>query len=246
MTGQTVLLVLLGTCCAGFVSGLAGFAFGLISLSIWVWSLDPHLLAPMVVFGSLIAQLVAFGAMRRSLDWRRLLPFVGGGAIGVPVGVLLLHSIDVATFRATVGLVLVFYCSAMLLVAQLPPIRFGGQLADAAIGLIGGTMGGLAGLSGPAPTLWCNLRGWERDVQRGIFQTFNLAMHAITLTVYGLSGALDGAMLQMFALMLPAVLLPTWLGMQLYRRLSDTLFRRLILGLLLLSGAVLLGTTLLR
>jgi len=83
-------------------------------------------------------------------------------------------------------------------------------------------------------------------VQRGIFQTFNLAMHAITLTVYCLSGALDGAMLQMFALMLPAVLLPTWLGMQLYRRLSDTLFRRLILGLLLLSGAVLLGTTLLR
>jgi hypothetical protein len=32
-------------------------------------------------------------------------------------------------------------------------------LADGGIGLIGGMMGGLGGLNGPAPTLWCSLRG---------------------------------------------------------------------------------------
>lgn len=70
-------------------------------------------------------------------------------------------------------------------------------------------------------------------------------MRAIALTVHGLSGALNGTTLKTFALMLPAVLMPTWFGMQFYRRLSDTLFRRLIPGLLLLSGAVPLGTALL-
>ena len=244
MTSQLVLTVIAGTCAAGFVSGLSGFAFGLVSLSIWIWALNPHLLAPMVVFGSLIAQLIAFGAMRKELDWRKLWPFVLGGAIGVPLGVLLLHSVNVGAFRATVGAVLVLYCSAMLLVAQLPPVRFGGRLADAAVGIVGGTMAGLAGLPGPAPTLWCNLRGWERDTQRSVFQTFNLTMHVITLTAYGLSGAITGPLLQMFALMLPAVLLPTWLGIKLYRRLSEILFRRMLLGLLLISGLVLLGTPL--
>jgi len=42
-------------------------------------------------------------------------------------------------------------------------------------------MGGLGGLSGPAPSLWAALRGWERDTQRAMIQGFNLAMQALTM-----------------------------------------------------------------
>ena len=51
--------------------------------------------------------------------------------------------------------------------------RFGGRAADAIVGFAGGILGGLAGLSGPLPTLWASVRGWTKDQRRGVFQIFN-------------------------------------------------------------------------
>ena len=127
---------------------------------------------------------------------------------------------------------------------DLPPLRHGGRAADTIAGLIGGVMGGLAGLTGPVPTLWCTLRRWDKDVHRSVFQSFNLAMHAITLASYGWTGMLTTEVGWVFALMLPAILLPTWLGARFYQRISEAAFRRLVLGRLLVSGCVLVGSSL--
>jgi len=226
VTIGVVLAVLVGTVGAAFVAGLSGFAFGMIGLSVWAWVLEPRLLSPMVVFGSLVAQLVSLGAVRRGHSWRRLLPFLIGGIAGVPLGVRLLGVIDLRWFRGLPGVVLIVYCTGMLLARDLPPLRHGGRAADTIAGLIGGVMGGLAGLTGPVPTLWCTLRRWDKDVQRSVFQSFNVTMHAITLASYGWTGMLTIEVGWVFALMLPAILLPTWLGARFYQRISEGVFRR--------------------
>lgn len=243
MTTATVVSILAGTCVGGFVSGVAGFAFALVSLGFWVWLIDPPLISPMAVFGSFVAQVLSLGAIRRRMQWRRLAPFLAGGVLGVPIGAALLQHVDLVTFRLTVGAILVAYCSYMLLAPKLAPIDFGGRFADGCVGLIGGTMGGLAGLTGPAPTIWCNLRGWDKDTQRSVFQTFNLAMQAIALVTYGVNGALTRPVLAMFGVMLPAIVVPVWLGARLYARIDDRTFRRIVMALLLLSGALLLASS---
>lgn len=239
-----MLSIVAGTCVGGFVSGIAGFAFGLVALTFWVWQIDPKLLAPMVVFGSFVAQSLSVGVVRRSFDWKRLTPFLVGGALGVPVGAALLGVVNITMFRLTVGLILVVYCSSMLLIGNAKPVAAGGRLADGVAGLIGGVMGGLAGLTGPAPTLWCTVRGWDKDTQRCIFQSFNLGMQAIALVTYWLNGTLTPTVGKVFALMFPAVIIPTLIGARLYKRINEVAFRRIVLGLLLLSGVVLLGSTL--
>jgi uncharacterized membrane protein YfcA len=45
--------------------------------------------------------------------------------------------------------------------------------------------------------------------------------------------------------MFPAIIIPTFVGARLYQRINEVVFRRIVLGLLLLSGVVLLGSTLL-
>jgi uncharacterized membrane protein YfcA len=240
-----ILAVLGGTAAGAFVSGVSGFAFGMVALSVWAWALDPRLVSPLIVFGSLVAQLVSLGAVRRGLQWRRLLPLLIGGMLGVPLGVQLLDTIDLRLFRGVTGAVLIIYGAGSLLARELPAIARGGRLADGAIGLIGGVMGGLAGLSGPVPVLWCTLRRWDRDVQRAVFQSFNTAMHAITLATYFWHGILTETVGWTFALMVPAILVPSWLGAKLYRRISERAFRRLILVLLLASGCVLVGSSVL-
>jgi uncharacterized protein len=243
MTTATVVAIVAGTCVGGFVSGVAGFAFALVSLGFWAWVIDPQLISPMAVFGSLVAQVLSLGAIRRGLEWRRLAPFLAGGVLGVPMGAALLQLVDPITFRLTVGAILVAYCSYVLLAPKLAPVELGGRLADACVGLVGGTMGGLAGLTGPAPTIWCALRGWDKDTQRSVFQTFNLTMQAIALVTYGLHGALTRPVLAMFGVMLPAIVLPVWLGARLYARIDERTFRRIVTVLLLLSGVLLLASS---
>jgi uncharacterized membrane protein YfcA len=238
-----VLIVAVGAAVAGFVQGLSGFAFGLVAMGIWAWALEPRLAGPLVVFGSLVGQLLATSSMWRALNPWRAVPFVIGGALGVPLGVAMLRYINPLAFKACVGLLLVVWCPIMLFARDLPRIEWGGKWMDGAIGWLGGIMGGLGGLTGPAPILWTTLRGWDRHAQRAVFQVFNVCMHSLTLTMYFVSDDVPRQALTLFAVMLPAMLLPSIIGYRLYHRFSEITFRRVVLGLLTASGAVLIVTS---
>jgi uncharacterized membrane protein YfcA len=100
-------------------------------------------------------------------------------------------------------------------------------------------MGGIAGLSGPLPTLWCGLRGWSKDAQRGVYQPYNLGVLGFTLGVYAVQGVVTARVLELALICLPMTLLGVWLGLRSYGRLDERQFRNLVLWLLLASGAVL-------
>lgn len=234
------MLIVLGAVAGGLVQGLSGFAFGLVAMAFWAWAVPAQLAGPMVVFGSLIGQLLAVRMVRRTLALGLVVPFIIGGVVGVPIGALLLPYIDQTTFKAAIGALLTAWSAGMLLARDLRPIRFGGRVADGVAGLIGGAMGGLAGLTGPAPILWCTLRGWDRDVQRAVFQSFNLGMAALTIVMYLGLGLIGREALRDFVLIVPALFIPTLIGIRLYRRFSAQAFRIMVLVLLLFSGIMLL------
>lgn len=233
---STVFIVLLGAIVGGFVQGLSGFAFGLTAMSFWAWALEPQLAASLAVFGALTGQIVAAITVRRGFNWKRLAPFLASGLVGVPIGVIVLPLLNVHLFKAALGLLLVVWCPFMLFARRLPPVTVGGRFADGVAGLFGGILGGIGGFSGPVPTLWCTLRRLERDKQRSIIQNFNLAMLACAMAGHVATGTVTRAMLPLFAIVAPAMLVPTLLGAKVYVGLSEETFRRIVLTLLTLSG----------
>lgn len=240
---STLLVVVLGAVTAGFVQGLSGFAFGMVSMSFWVWVLDPKVAAGLSIMGALTGQIVAAITVRRGFQWRLLLPFLLGGLCGIPLGVMVLSLLDPVLFRACVGLLLVVICPLMLLAGRLPRMTAGGRVADAAVGVIGGIMGAVGGFAGTVPALWCTLRGWEKSVQRAVLQNFNLAVLAVAAAVYLGGGMLPKESISLLAIVLPAMLIPSLLGARVYIGISEQAFRRIVLGLLILSGVVLLSTS---
>lgn len=234
------LQIILGACAAGFVQGLSGFGFGMVAMACWAWFLDPVLIGPMIVFGSLIGQLLSLNTIRDSIQFGPIAPFLVGGVFGVPLGVYVLGYLDLMTFRTGVGVLLVVYCVFMLMSGRTHRIMKAGRLADGGAGFISGVMGGIGGLVGPVLILWCALRGWSKDVQRAIFQPFFLVMHVLTLSAYAISGLVTVEVMKMFAIVVPAMLIPAWLGSFVYKKLNDDGFHRLILALLLLAGIALL------
>jgi uncharacterized membrane protein YfcA len=239
-----VLLVALGAMAAGFVQGLSGFAFGLVAMSFWAWTLYPRLAAALVVFGSLTGQLLAVFSVRRGFSLKLLLPFIAGGLLGIPLGVALLPRLDTHLFKALLGLLLVVWCPLMLMARQLPRITHGGRIADGLAGAVGGVMGGLGGFTGAVPALWCTLRGFDKDVQRAVIQNFNLSMLLVTFCIYLATGIVTREVLPMFGVVAIAMLVPALLGARLYIGISEAAFRKIVLSLLTASGVALLASSL--
>src|SRR5207245_11300199 len=85
-----LILFAAATFAAALVAGVAGFAFGIVAAAVWLYFLSPTQTTTLIVMFGLIVQGIAVWKLRKSLQPRRLLPFLIVGAIGVPVGVALL------------------------------------------------------------------------------------------------------------------------------------------------------------
>ena len=88
-----------GTFAAAFVTGLAGFAFGVIAAAVWLHFLAPAQVAPLIAAFALIVQGVSVWKLRRAVRFGRIWPFVLGSAIGVPLGAELLRFAPAAQMR---------------------------------------------------------------------------------------------------------------------------------------------------
>ena len=143
--------------------------------------LSPDLLAAHQFLGyALLAQSYSIWKLRQTMNWRKVMPFLIGGIVGVPLGTMLLAYINPAHLRVGVGVLLVLYSIYSLAKPALKPVQGGGVPADLGIGFFNGLLGGLTGLGGVIVTVWVQLRGWPKDVQRIVFQPVILAAQAMT------------------------------------------------------------------
>jgi uncharacterized membrane protein YfcA len=239
------LLIFLGAFAGGFVSGLTGFGTALAAMPIWLYAVQPIVAAPMIVICAIVAQLQTLPAIWHNIDWRRAVPFIIGGLMGVPVGAALLAQVPILWFKILIGFFLIVYCSFMLLKRSLPNVSWGGNRVDMVVGLAGGVLGGLAGLSGVLPTIWVSLKGWSKHVKRSLFQTYNLTILIFALVSQAVGGFVTIEVGRLLPIALPGTLFGAWLGRKIYNRLGDKHFDQVVLVLLLLSGISIIVTSVL-
>jgi uncharacterized protein len=234
-----VAIYLTATFAAALVTGVAGFAFGLVAAAVWLHILTPIQTATLIIAFGLVVQGISVWKLRHALRWRRLWPFLFGAAFGVPLGVAILDWTRPDHVRVTVGVVLVLYSTYSLARPAMKPIKAGGVTADAGVGFLNGVLGGLTGLAGIFTTIWCGIRGWPKDEQRAIFQPIGVAIFAMSGLWLSVNGAVSTDTVWFFVIGLPVLLAGTWLGLKLYGHLDEAGFRKVVLVLLWVSGLAL-------
>jgi uncharacterized membrane protein YfcA len=219
------------------VCGFAGFAFSAVAGAILLHVLPPTEAVPFMMVCSLLLQLVAMVSLREHMQWRRASILIAGGLAGLVPGLWFLQRVDATVFRIGFGIFLVAYAAYMLArPAVRPPREARGRLRDAAVGFAGGVLGGLTAMPGAVVTIWCDLSGVAKDQQRGLLQPYIAAMQvaalALLLTQHGVSGALAS---HLRPALLPLVAGGV-VGLALFGKVNDRVFRRAVLCALLLSG----------
>ena len=81
---------LVGAFTAAFVTGLAGFAFGMVAAAIWLHALTPTQTTALIVAYAFLVQGYAVWKLRRTLNVGRVIPFIAGSAVGIPAGIVIL------------------------------------------------------------------------------------------------------------------------------------------------------------
>jgi hypothetical protein len=225
-----------GTFAAAFITGIAGFAFGIVAAAVWLHFLSPVQAAALIVGFGLIVQGWSVWKLRHAVKLGRILPFVIGAAIGVPLGAELLRWAPAASLRIGIGAILVLFSLYTFYRPKLASAAGAGPAADGAVGLVNGVIGGATGLAGLAAVVWCSLRGWPPAEQRATFQPVGVATFLMIALWLGGSGMVGGDTLGLFLIGLPALALGSWLGLKAFGHLDEAAFRRLVLVLLFASG----------
>ena len=235
-------LLILGAVLGGLVNGLSGFGFAIMALGVWLLFLPPTLAGPLVVASIIGSNLQALPRVWPHINLRHTAPFVLGGLLGVPVGVAMLGLVSVPLFKGFVAVVILVFLTVMLIFGQRIRLPAKAERFNPLIGLIGGTMSGLAGLAGVAPTIWATLLRWDKPTKRGIFQSYNLSMAALSMATLAWAGYLTPAFWRLALIAVPISAAAAWVGVQIYMRLGEAQFHGLVMAILGASGISILAS----
>lgn len=224
---------------AATVSSIAGFAFSAICGAMLFHLLQrPVHIVEIMLICSIGIQSLSVMTLKHAINYKHLFRFLLGGAVGLPLGIYLLTHASPSFYMKCMGIFLIIY-GAYMLVRRPFVSRYAGLIGDYIAGFLGGITGGFAAFPGAFVTIWCGLKGWSKNDQRGVFQPYILIMQVaglllIALTQSSHSGGM-GMNIETFSY-LPAALLGTWCGIAIFRRLTDLQFARSVNLLLIASG----------
>lgn len=243
MSSETIIYLMLGGMAGGFINGFAGTGTALFALGFFLSVLEPLAAVAIVALMSTLTGLQGVYIVRHELfaNKARLFRFILPGLIGVPIGASLLSFVDARVLRLIVAGFLIFYGGYFGFRKALPRFERRTPKADATVGLIGGILGGLASLSGALPTIWLSMRPWSKGETRAVLQPYNVVILCTTVLMLAWKGAFTASTWMAFGVAFSSGLLASQLGIFVFRKVSDSQFRRTLIFLCLALGVGILA-----
>ena len=234
---NSVTLIVVGVIAlAVLVRSIFGFGDALVAMPLLLLVMDLHQAAvALVALVSLITAVVIFGMDRRRLDLAPGTFILAGSALpGLCGGLWFLQSVSAPVLTTVLGGA-VAVVGLMGVITdprrwRIPPRTAG------LFGLLAGFLGGAFNVHGPPLVIFGTAAGWSAERFRVTMQAYFLAAGVFLVGGHALAGRYDSGLLVQCGVCLPVVVLASWGGRLLNRRLSVERFRLAVYLVLLLLG----------
>lgn len=219
---------------ACFVQAVAGFGLPMIAMPVLVALLGIRTAVPLTAIIILELQLLMIVRYRLALNVRTVGRISAAAVLGIPIGVLFLSRLPEGIMVTFLGLLLVFYALYSLFKFPVPPLK--NPYWAYIFGFLGGMGGGAYNMAAPPMIIYADTQRWEPGLFKGNLQGYFLIIGLVAILTHTLSGNVTGAVLQKSLLAVPLVLLGAAGGFFLDRFINAAVFRKIVLGLLLVLG----------
>jgi len=232
-------IVLLG----GTVSGVTGFGFGLVIIPILLTIFPPTTVVAVNRVLGFVTGVVILGQDHGHVERGVVARLIPWSTIGLVGGVAVLTRVDATVIRLLAGAVVIVF--ATLATANCPIPGIGSRYAPAVAGAASGLMGTSIGMSGPPVVLLLTSRALSPLVFRATITGYFVVLDVIAITLLISAGAFGWEEARISAVLLPFALVGRSIGRVVGTRVERERFRRLTLGLLILTGLSAVATALL-
>lgn len=229
---------------AAFVRSALGFGDAVVAMPLLALAIGLKTATPLVAFVGPTLSILILAKSWRSGDMKAATRLIAASLLGIPLGVYVLATLPEAPLKLALGAIILFY--GLFGLAR-PGVRLRSEKAWVPwlVGWTAGVLGGAYNTNGPPVVAYGMLRGWPPDRFRATLQGYFLPTGLMILAGHGLAGMWTGEVLRLFLYSLPAIGLGVVLGGLFNRKLKQSLFAKLVYGLLAAMGAVLIFRSLL-
>ena len=231
MDSGTLLLIILF---ASFTQGVAGFGLGLVSMPLVVGALGIQPAAALVALIGFITRVVLIIYYRHSLNLKVVIRLTVASLFALPIGVLVLQRLDEHFVLTLLGVVIATYALYALLNLRLPEIAH--PIWAYGFGFVSGLLGGAYNTSGPPLVMYGTSRRWPPAEFKSNLQGYGLVNTLVIIGLHVVAHDYTPDVMHNFVITLPAMALGLALGLGASRFINQTLFRRLVLIMLLVVG----------
>jgi Sulfite exporter TauE/SafE. len=228
----TLVLVALAVAVASYAQAVSGFGFALIASPLIATMEGPK---AAVVGGAVVATLQSLYVMRRlrpDVAWRAVAFITGASLLGMPLGLLIFSRLSKQDLTAVIGILVLAFALLLWRGWRLPDTR----LTEAVAGVVSGTLATSTGTSGPPIVITFHGRGLEPNAFRaslaGVFTVQGLA----AIGLFAAGGKFDADVWRVIAVGTPAMVVGWLAGNRTFDRIDPNRFRKIVLGMLVVSG----------
>ncbi|MCK6578611.1 MAG: sulfite exporter TauE/SafE family protein [Anaerolineae bacterium] len=220
------------------IQSIAGFGVALVAMPFLTSLIAPVEASTLMAITAVPLQIIILRRYWHALEARSLWRLILGAVVGIPVGVLAIARLDEQIILFILGIVLVVYSLYSMARFRLPPVespRWGYLF-----GLASGLLSGAFNTGGPPLVVYGTAREWRPDVFRANLQMLLMVNSTVVIIAHLIAGHMTEAVLSYYVVTLPVVFIGTALGFRISSRVNESVFRRIVLVLLLLIGIRLL------
>ncbi|MGH2607924.1 MAG: sulfite exporter TauE/SafE family protein [Tepidiformaceae bacterium] len=220
---------------AAFTQSLSGFGFSLLIVPPLTLILGPR---DAVVTANALGMLVNAATLQRlheQVDWRLGGRLFAAAALGMPAGLLVLVFVPRDALQVLIAVTVLV---STVLIWRGWRIEASGRGADIGVGLVSGVLNTSTSMSGPPVVLYLQGKGFLRGMFRATLTAYFLAIGALALVLFVVSGQFDREVAAITLFAAPALLLGFVIGHTLFHRLDEERFRQVVIGVLILSAAL--------
>lgn len=231
---------IIATLVAFFIKGLCGFANTLIFNGILGFTVNNINISPLEVVLGYPSNLILVWKERKSLNWKIWFPLTILVVAGSIPGIFLLKHTDAGILKIIFGIAVIVIGIEMLCRELKPGKKSGGsKLVLGVIGLVSGLLCGLYGVGALLAAYVSRVTETSQEFKANICVVF-FVENTIRIILYAVTGIITVAILKKVVILIPFMLAGVFLGMKSGNVLNEKLIKKIVIILLIISGAVLI------